>query len=181
MSVSDDKTAKLWDIQRLKQMKTMKKHTGIIFDCEFSFDNTTMATCSVDKTVFLWSLKGKAIAALRGHSAPVNSIAFLGEQNKLASASSDKTIRIWDTENFTTIRTIAEHTKAVLDIIASPDGKTLISNSNDGTVRVWSLVSFKEIGRLNFGAAIPNALAFDTQNRFWVVACRDKKLKFYKS
>ncbi|MCD4657058.1 MAG: protein kinase [Planctomycetes bacterium] len=131
LSVSDDKTAKIWDIQRLKQIRTLKKHTGIVFDGVFSTDNRTIATASVDKSIVFWSLKGKVLSEIREHNDVVNSIGYIDE-NTIVSASDDKTIRLWNTETGQEIRTIAEHTKSVLEIVVTPDSKYILSKSNDG-------------------------------------------------
>jgi len=179
LSVSDDRTAKIWDIQRLKQIKTLKNHTGIVFDGVFSQDDKTIATASVDKSIVFWSLKGKVLDTIRDHSDVVNSIAYI-DRSTLVSASDDKTIRIWNTETGQELRRIAEHTKAVLEIAVTPDGKFIISKSNDGTVRVWSVQSGKELGCIEFGGNVPNAIAIDPKNRFWIIATKDRTLRFLK-
>ncbi len=179
LSVSDDKTAKIWDIQRLKQIRTLKKHTGIVFDGIFAPDNRTIATASVDKSIVFWNLKGKVLSEIREHKDAVNSIAFIDE-NTIASASDDKTIRLWNTETGQELRTIAEHTKSVLEIIVTPDSKGIISKSNDGTVRFWDVKTGKELGCLEFGNNIPNTIAIDPKNRFWIIATKDRTLRFLR-
>ena len=60
------------------------------------------------------------------------------------SASWDTTIRLWDVDKGTNIRTFKGHTKGIMNIVFSGDGKTIASTSvDDGIVYLWDATPIK--------------------------------------
>lgn len=80
---------------------------------------------------------------LRGHSAPVFSVAISPDDRLLASASADKTVKLWDLASHKVLGSTA-HPDEVYSVAFSPDGKTVASASKDGTVKLWDVVSGRE-------------------------------------
>jgi WD40 repeat protein len=64
---------------------------------------------------------------LRGHTGPINRIAWSPDGSYLASPSEDKTIRIWDTRSGACVRTLQGHKDIVNSVTWSPDSKMLAS------------------------------------------------------
>jgi WD40 repeat protein len=60
----------------------------------------------------------------------------------------DRAGRAWifDTRTWTRGRPLVGHTRAVLTVDLSPDGRTLATTSLDGTTRLWDLPSGRGIG-----------------------------------
>ncbi|MEH1895410.1 MAG: ribosome assembly protein 4, partial [Nostoc sp.] len=75
LTASDDKTARVWDIQG-KQIAELKGHTEPVNSASFSPDGKRILTASSDKTARVWDIQGKQIAELKGHTEPVNSASF---------------------------------------------------------------------------------------------------------
>ena len=72
-----------------------------------------------------------------------NGFSFLYEKT-LASGSNDKTIRLWDLEFQKETTTLTGHSRSVLSVAFSPDGKALASGSWDNTIRLWDMEYQKE-------------------------------------
>jgi WD40 repeat protein len=70
-----------------------------------------------------------------------------------ASASEDQTVKVWDAQTGQEALTLQGHTKYVLGVCFSPDGRRLASASADNTVKVWDATPPKEA--LPLGRAIP--------------------------
>ncbi|KOP22882.1 hypothetical protein AMR41_28770 [Hapalosiphon sp. MRB220] len=53
-SASDDKTIKLWDVYRRKEIAVLKGHTKAVTSVSFCSDGQTLISGSKDKTIRLW-------------------------------------------------------------------------------------------------------------------------------
>ena len=98
VSGSEDKTAKLWDLQTGGVIKTFCGHTGHVRSVSISPDSTTLASGSQDESIRLWGvLTGECFCVIVGHSSWVNSISFSPTNSQhLVSSSNDYTVRWWD-------------------------------------------------------------------------------------
>jgi WD40 repeat protein len=53
----------------------------------------------MDQTVKVWDAQtGQEALSLKGHTLPVDSVAFSPDSKRIASGSTDKTIRVWDVQ-----------------------------------------------------------------------------------
>jgi len=95
-SASDDKTAKLWDIQTGGVIKTYD-HTSQVYSVSISPDNATLASGCQNGSIHLWSVgTGMCVRVISGHKHWVNSVSFSPTNSQyLISASEDHTVKQW--------------------------------------------------------------------------------------
>ncbi|KJR40131.1 repeat-containing protein [Candidatus Magnetoovum chiemensis] len=76
---------------------------------------------------------------LKGHSAPVSSVAFTPDGRLLVSASLDNTVRLWNVENKKSLHTYEGHIGPVRSVAVSSDGSFIASSSSDNTIILWNI------------------------------------------
>jgi WD40 repeat protein len=82
-------------------------------------------------------MTGEAICILKGHLAPVSSVAFNHDGRRVVSGSHDNTVKIWNAETAKILQTLEGHTFYVNSVAFNHDGTQIISGSSDWTIRIW--------------------------------------------
>jgi WD40 repeat protein len=82
---------------------------------------------------------GKVLKTLRGHSAPVWSVAVSPDRTTIASGSADNTIKLWNQYTGKLIRSWDGHTNGVFSVAFSADGRTIASVGKDKTLKLWQV------------------------------------------
>jgi WD40 repeat protein len=96
----------------------------------------------------LWWLMNRDLATLKGHTGPVNTVAFSPDGKTIASGGDNGIVRLWNLASRQELAALKGHEKAVTCLAFSPDGKTIASGSSDETVRLWDLASRREVAKI---------------------------------
>jgi len=135
---SDDATARLWDVNRGKMLRSFEGHLESVNSVRFSPDGCLLATGSDDDTARLWNVSnGKMLRSFEGHSGAVNSISFSPLGHLLATGSYDNTTRLWDVNSGKMLRSFEGEAGSVTSVCFSPDGQLLAIGSWN-TVHLWN-------------------------------------------
>lgn len=81
----------------------------------------------------------REVAALEGHTATINTVAFSPDGTLLASTSDDASLRTWDLATNTQVDELYEHATFVKGIAFNPAGDVLVSTSWDRTMVVYDV------------------------------------------
>jgi WD40 repeat protein len=97
VSVSSDKTVKVWDVETGQVLRTLEGHTSRVMAVMLTPDGKTAVSGSRDRTLKVWGVEtGYVGQTLKGHTGTVYAVA-LGADGKMAvSGSNDKTLKAWD-------------------------------------------------------------------------------------
>ncbi len=137
ISASDDRTLRIWDLERGVTLRTLSGHGGWIRAVAV-IDRNRVLSASYDGTLRVWELEtGDTLREMTSQMGWVNSVAVL-DVRRIVSASTDGTLRVWDLETGEILQTLPGHTDRV-GAVAALDEKRVLSASYDGTLRVWDL------------------------------------------
>jgi WD40 repeat protein len=144
-------------------------------------------------------VSGKMVGVLKGHTSPVNALAFSPDGRLLASISLDLSIRLWDLKQRRTLQVLGDNESAVdanqgstARIAFSPDGQRLASVStlrlgdkttvkSVGLLQLWSVGMGAKLGEGRVDKAIFGDIAWDPQDRFMATTSSDGTIRLWDS
>lgn len=193
VSGSYDQTVKVfeWDIDRrkLQCLKTWQGLASQIRSIAFSHDGKTIASCSGDRSIRLWSInfetgEYREFKKLKEHTDWVWFVTFSPDGKTLASSSDDKTIKLWNIEgdNAKLLQTLDEQHSRVRCLSFNPDGKLIVCGCNDHKLRVWKL---NKKNKWELDKTLPGhknwiwSVAFHRSGLFFASASEDRTIRLW--
>ncbi len=171
ISVSYDKTVKIWDINFNILQNIKDAHNKGINYVDIK-DENNFVTCSYDKIIKTWIKVGNYFQTNQiinnAHNDEIKKIIYLNDNN-IISCSDDKTIKIWELINnkYQLILTL-NHSNCVKSLLLLKDKNILISSGEDGT-KFWNIYNFNLIDSIkNAYCGTYNALERIDENRIIV-------------
>ena len=162
VTASDDRTARVWDLQTGAQIAALTEHTAPVRSAVFSPDglrvvstqtpqrsgNVTIVT-SNDSVALLWdALSGRVILRFEGDMVQLYDATFSPDGKRIVTASGDNTARIWDAATGKPIAVLSGHSDSVLSAAFNSRGDKIVTASADETVRVWDAEAMTTIAVL---------------------------------
>ncbi|CEI98202.1 hypothetical protein RMCBS344292_12317 [Rhizopus microsporus] len=142
---SQDKTAKLWNVDTGELVGTMKGHKRGVWCARFSPVDQVLATSSGDKTVKIWNLKDfTCLKTFEGHTNSVLRVEFLTAGMQLVSAASDGLVKVWTIKTNECAATLDNHTEKVWALAIRKDERFVVSAGADSVVNFWEDVTLQE-------------------------------------
>ncbi|MBL8798857.1 MAG: WD40 repeat domain-containing protein, partial [Planctomycetia bacterium] len=156
VTVSNDKTVRVWDVGTGETTKIIRLPTGPGDEGSLSSgaiapDGRALAVSGIPPgrgkngiIIYVVSMQtGMLLKTLKGHENMVTSLAYNKTGSHLASSSADKTINLWDMRTGRAVVVLKGSTDAVRQVVWSPDGKQLASVSADGNAKIWTAATGK--------------------------------------
>jgi len=180
ISGSEDRTLKLWDLEKGQEIRTLRGHADWVWAVAISQDGRRAISGSDDRTLRLWDLeKGQEVRTLEGHAGGVRAVAISQDGRRAISGSDDRTLRLWDLEKGREIRTLEGHAGWVEAVAISQDGRRAISGSEDRTLKLWDLEEGQEIRTLEGHAGWVEAVAVSQDGRRAISGSDDRTLRLW--
>jgi len=126
-----------------------------VLSADINADGSRIVTGGSDGTARLWDNTGKEVAALRGHTAVVNEVAFSPDGKRVATASFDNTVRVWDVATGKQVAQLEGTISGIQRMAYSPDGKVLASVGTDQNLNVWDASSNQPMSYSPIKLAVP--------------------------
>ena len=139
MSVSADRTVKLWEVRTGKLERSFGNHLGPVHAVAFrpGAEPAYCVTASDDKTVRVWQPSiGRMVRIVRGHGGPVFAVAFSADGRRIFSVGKEGVGRIIDVDSDKVLHKWKAHDDWVYALAVGANGK-LATGDWRGEVRVW--------------------------------------------
>ncbi|KAL7747279.1 hypothetical protein RI367_007333 [Sorochytrium milnesiophthora] len=159
-------------------------HSGVVFDLDW-MDNETVASCSSDTSVRLWTT-GQATCSnlLQGHNAEVNTVRWSPQSRYLASASDDTTIRLWRKGQDHPHKTLQGLTASVDKIEWCPvevGGALILAGAcKDHNIRVWDADTGIQLFNIQRKTGPVHCLSFSLDGQYLSTGGEDQYIHIYK-
>ena len=115
-------------------------HSKVVFDCDFSADETLLATASYDNSARIWDTESG-----KEHTQPLISNAgfwhcrFTMDQTKLITGDYNSNCQIWDINKGTLLQNTFKQESPILAVAATEDPNKAIVTLLNGRVALWNI------------------------------------------
>jgi WD40 repeat protein len=179
----------VWDTTTGDKLRTLSGNLGHLNNIRFSPDSRRIAAGNAEGTVGLWNVEdGRELLTFKGHASPVYGLAFSPDGQRLATTNEggrdltegpDGTAKIWESSSGRLLLTLRGHSRAVLDVSFSPDGKQLATSGKDATVRIWDALTGQESVILHGQSDTVHYVAFSPDGKRLGAGSEDGTVQVY--
>ena len=186
ISVSWDRTLKIWDFARGTLINTVEAHDqGILALAVTGNGDYHLATGGFDQTVKLWTLArdGSNLELNQiflGHLGSIHSLDFAPRWHFLVSGSYDQTLKQWNLEQENEEFSSYDSLGAIYALAVAPNQDFIAAAGGDGTVTLWQLGSGAKIAVLSGNVSSVQSLAIAADSQIIAAGCVDGTVKIWQ-
>jgi WD40 repeat protein len=194
VSVSSDKTAKIWDWRSGKLIQSLD-FPGEAVSVSFSPDGQTLAVGGVDELegqiqhAAIWTFSVGTWKQLLKFPEylDIAALAYSPNGRWLVGGGTSRNVQVWRASDGTSVFTL-NHSHQVTKAVISPDGSTVATATcqttvneecSEGGVWLWDLATGRLINRLTGFPDVVEGVAFSMDGSSLVVASRDGTVRVY--
>ena len=119
-------------------LRTLTRHTALVFDAAWHPDGRRLATASHDQTINVWDTDtGECLLTLHATS-PLWTVLWLPDQRSLATTSSEGLLQVWDSATGQCVRVIQAHKSTIWALIPHPTLPLVATGGEEQNVKFWS-------------------------------------------
>ncbi|MCF6284688.1 MAG: protein kinase, partial [Candidatus Hydrogenedentes bacterium] len=139
LTVSGDRSARLWDAESNRVLRTWAFPNHRILQAQFSPEDDRIAIWMVDGTITMLDPLADAIGlSWKAHETQVNDCVFDASGDVLFSCSSDRTVRAWDMASETPLFVIDGFPDSVTQIRFLEDKSRLLTECRNGLIQLFN-------------------------------------------
>ena len=177
---SNDKIARVWDIETQKLKFELRGHDGPITAVAVTREGNRIVTGSNDRTLRIWDADtGDYQREIRGHLDSVTDVTITPDGKRIISVSTDRTAYIWDAETGTSLGQVGGHQSSINAVTVTSDGNRIVTGSNDWTTRIWDMRPRTELAQFRGHGGPVTAVAATSDGSRVVTASSDKTARIW--
>ncbi|KAF9586347.1 U3 small nucleolar RNA-associated protein 13 [Lunasporangiospora selenospora] len=135
---SQDKLAKIWNLQDGTLLGTCKGHKRGVWSVKFSPVDQCLATSSGDRTIKIWSLNDySCLRTFEGHTNSILKVDFLTSGLQLVSSGSDGLVKLWTIRTNECVTTLDNHTEKIWAMTVRKDENMVVTGGADSMINLW--------------------------------------------
>lgn len=181
LSISDDKTFKVWDIPTETEIKSVVAHEDYIRACAITKNGKYFITGSYDHKIKIWSIEEDySLAMTIDNGAPIEDLLVTVNGSIIIAAGSNM-IKFWDiSAGGNLIHSMSPHQKTITSIVFSYDCSHLITAGLDRLSKIINLSTYRVVQSFKFDSPVmsvscnnnDSALSFGLANGHAVLKSR---------
>jgi WD40 repeat protein len=153
VATTKGKVAQLWDASTGKLLHTLRGHSSLVTDAEYSPSGQDLVTVSDDHDGRIWSVaSGRLIHLLRGHFFPVRTGSYSPDGRWIVTAS-QFTAGLWNAGTGQFLFYVGRHAAPLTGASFSRSGNWILTGSADKTARVYHCLICQPLPGLEATAA----------------------------
>jgi len=205
LSSSNDNSLKLWDVKSGRLLRTFPRPDDSVKTIALSPDGQRALLGNKVGTMKLLDMdSGRLLRTIAGHSKGVNVIAFSPDGLHVLSGGTksygsvysidfvsqennpnflngeDQTLALWEVDSGRLLRTFKGHSKDVIAVAFSTDGRRVLSGSRDKSMKLWEVDSGRLLRSFEGHSDKVSAVAFSPDGQYALSGSSDQTLKLWE-
>lgn len=172
-TASADHSVRLWQPRTGVLQTTLQRHKDKVRSVVFATDGETLYSGGNDNLLCAWDVAKQSSRHAFKEVNEINALAHAPKQDMVAVATKYGEIHWRRGADGESLAALKGHTKGVLALAFSPDGKTLASAGLDLSLRLWHVATGEELLSFTELPAQVNGLAFSPDGNTLAAALHD--------
>lgn len=138
----------LVDSKSGKSKRGITGHEGAVAAVSFAGKQSSIISCSRDRTTRLWNTMSRDEPIVLRHSSEVKAMTTSVLSGKGASGARDGEVKVFSLGSLKCIKNLQAHRSDISGILFLEEEKTMVTSSYNGECRVWDLSTYESVKTL---------------------------------